>query len=989
MTPEVLDQVRIRQAVLLVRMLPPLVVGNLTAAGLVALAAWNALADNLLPALVLAALCLLQAPMAVRWFVYRKRRRPTSVSKRHLDKLAISSAAIGGGWGVVALVLMPYLDPWGQLFIGSALVFLSVGGVASIGPIVQACLANSWGMMLPLMLAYAIDGPAKHWLELLSAVVTLSAVTAFARISYRDLVDNVAVEVEHNRLLEERIQFEHARLEEESRRLTQQNELIARAAEADRQLRLAVDAIGEGFVFCDHTDRFVICNRRFIEIFPAAAGTIGPATTLEQFVRRSIRPRSIAGGYRTLEDWMAWRRGEGEEATRTITIELDDGRIIDVLDQRVPEGGVVSVLRDVTEVTRAERALRESEQRLAEAQRVAGLGWILIDLPGGQRTWSEGARRMWGFTDPDLTVTGEVWRASLHPDDADQPFIYDLPNDNGERDYRIRRPDGEIRYIHEDYVVERDAKGEKRRAFITLIDLTALQLAREKAEVAAQAKADFLATMSHEIRTPLNGVIGAVELLLEERLQPEQKLLAETARESAETLYALINDILDFSKIEADRLELKAEVFAPRATVEAVARMMAPLAAAKGLRLAVKADAGLPPFLIGDEQRLRQVVINLVGNAIKFTDRGGVEIGVVARDSTADDCRLRIEVVDTGVGIAPEHRDRLFERFTQVDSSTARRHGGTGLGLSICKRLVELMGGTIGFESEFGKGSTFRIEVPLDVAEEPAPAATLAESGEADAPAERPLRILLAEDNQTNRRIVSTMLAKSGHKVVVVGDGRDALEAASRNDFDLVLMDLQMPHLDGFEAARAIRALRGAPGRVPILALTANTSSGVAERCLQAGMNGYLSKPLRKSEIAKALRDATRPAATSGSVVSDDEVAPAPDAAFDVDYFADLKESIGAGEAAAIAGRFLSTLDGQIEEVLALHRTGSPDLAKTAHKLASSALGLGLAGLGGVLRRIENAAVDGRATEVAALIGALRDAGRRGAQGLRNATRTT
>ena len=981
MTTSVEEQVRIRQAVLLVRMLPPLIIGNLAAVGLTFLMAWPYFEVSKASAALLALQVLIQVPMIVRWLRYRNRPRPARVSVQHIRNLTISSAVVGIGWGITAIVLMPHLDPYGRLFIGSILAMLSFGAVASIGPIRGACLADALSMMFLLAFAYASEAALGHWLELVAAAVIVVAVVQFARISYRDLRDNVEIEVENARLLEDRLAAEHRRREEESRRLHEQNALVAKVAEADRQLRLAVDSIGEGFVFCDHTDRFVICNRRFIDIFPAAAGVIGPATTLEQFFRRSIVPRVEPENRAAIEGWLAWRRGEGEGATRGISIELDDGRVVDVLDQRVPEGGVVSVLRDVTEVAISEKALRESEHRLAEAQRVAGLGWILIDLDDQSRTWSDGARKMFGIAEDAGPMTGERWRARLHPDFANIPYIFDLGFDSGERNYRIVRPGGEIRYIHEDFRIERDDTGRKRRAFITLMDLTALHAAREKAEVAANAKAEFLATMSHEIRTPLNGVIGALEILTDEALSESQLIYVNTARESAETLLVLINDILDFSKIEADRLELKADVFSPRHLIESVSRMMKTAAKSKSLDFLVDVDAGMPKLLIGDEQRLRQILVNLAGNAVKFTDEGRVSVRSRTRMAAEDECVLTVEVEDTGIGISPEHHAKLFERFSQVDQTSVRPFGGTGLGLSICKNLVDLMGGRIGFESALHRGSRFWFEVPLDIAGEGA--AARVDSADVETVAlGRPLRILLAEDNPTNRRILSALLEKLGHEVKTAADGVEAAEVASRGDYDVVLMDLQMPRMDGFHATQSIRSFVGERGRVPIVALTANATEGVAERCLGAGMNGYLSKPVRSSElistIARILKEGKAiPIVAPPNSQSEPEI-------FDRAYVDDLKEAIGADGLRGIAVKFLDTLDLQLDELAALRSVNGERYAQAAHKLASAALGLGLSGLGKLLRDIENAALAGDRKTADSLAARIPQAARAGRDALRN-----
>jgi two-component system, sensor histidine kinase len=405
-------------------------------------------------------------------------------------------------------------------------------------------------------------------------------------------------------------------------------------------------------------------------------------------------------------------------------------------------------------------------------------------------------------------------------------------------------------------------EGQRRRELETLA--ADLRVAQRKAEGASMAKSAFLANMSHELRTPFQGLLGMLQLLDSEALTTSQHRQLRVARESGGHLLDILNDVLDAARLEAGTLRLQEDPVSPQALAADVQALMTPPAQAKGLTLDTQVDPALPARVLLDGTRVRQVLFNLLSNAIKFTERGSVGMALRERDG-----RLCITVTDTGIGMDAATQSRLFQRFSQGDDSTSRRHGGAGLGLEISRSLAHLMGGDIEVQSTPGQGSRFELQLPLRAA---AATALARPAGPAELPrmspgALRSLRLLVAEDNEVNCEVLAAMITHLGHEAQFAHDGRAAVLALQHGDFDLVLMDLHMPELDGLAATRAIRALPGDKALLPIIALTADAYAETRVRCFDAGMSGFLSKPVTLDALAHALaggaatpaREAPRP----------------------------------------------------------------------------------------------------------------------------------
>jgi PAS domain S-box-containing protein len=525
-----------------------------------------------------------------------------------------------------------------------------------------------------------------------------------------------------------------------------------------------------------------------------------------------------------------------------------------VRTKRAADGTGLVVLQDITEA-RAQQAESEDAKRSGELLRDA-IGLTLWRFDPQRRLYDMDAdlSRPFGASDSPLVEPANAVAAIIHPDDSarvSKAFRRAVASgEPGGAEYRHQLADGRWARCRVAWRgIRPTASGPWQMIGVTQ-DVTELADARDAAlreqqaaQAAAEAKAEFLANMSHEIRTPMNGVLGVLHLLKGEALSSDGRQLLDEALACGSMLATLLNDVIDFSKVEAGRLELAPEALNPEAALEGVANLLRPQAEERGLWLRTMIAPGVG-WVSVDPVRLRQMLFNLIGNAVKFTLDGGVEVRLTATGGGPQK-RLRVEIEDTGIGIAQEAQISLFQRFHQADSSTTRRFGGSGLGLAITRRLAELMDGQVGLRSQEGIGSTFWFEIAAPLAEpDIAP--------ELEAPADgwlNGMRILIVEDNPTNRLIASRMLDSLGASVETANDGAEGVEVASRAPFDLILMDVQMPVMDGVTATRAIRRLPAPAGEIPIVAMTANVFTHQQEGYREAGMTGAVSKPLSPARL--------------------------------------------------------------------------------------------------------------------------------------------
>jgi two-component system sensor histidine kinase/response regulator len=652
--------------------------------------------------------------------------------------------------------------------------------------------------------------------------------------------------------------------------------------ESEDRFRYTFDNTAVGIAHNDLRGRWLRVNQKFCEMI---------GYTREELLQKTFYDISLPDEL-PFEADQHTRLVDGKQSSYSLEkhVRRKDGTIrwmnVTVTLQRDCDGApayTMAIVQDISERKQAQEALQLANSRLDAAVRGSNVGIWEVDFPIG--TYFDGRGRfvnVWeqlGQSPPSASLEATAWMESLHPDDRERMVQsirsqLDGSGNDYELAYRARHKNGSYRWMLSRGTIVRDAQGKPIRVTGARVDVTELKRieselrqAKEEAEGANRAKDEFLANVSHEIRTPMNAVLGMTELALDTPLSNDQRQILQTVKSAADNLLRLINDLLDFSKIEAGRLELDLSPFSLRSALGDTLRALAVRAKAKGLSLVSDICSAVPDSLIGDAGRLRQVMLNLVGNAIKFTDAGEVTVRVDCPDSLRDDgiVALRFVVRDTGVGIPQDKQQKIFRAFEQEDTSTTRKYGGTGLGLTIAARLVALMGGEITVNSQPGQGSTFaftacfkaRPEAALSSAVSRQPA--LEPAGRPRATTVTTLNVLVAEDNDFNAQLIEHLLVRRGHRAVLAGDGREALALLEKSAFDLLILDIHMPELDGFEVVEAIRCREqcdsedGTGRHLPVIALTARSRSEDRDRCLAAGMDEFLTKPFRVEDLWAAI----------------------------------------------------------------------------------------------------------------------------------------
>ncbi len=646
---------------------------------------------------------------------------------------------------------------------------------------------------------------------------------------------------------------------------------------------------------------------------------------------------------------IGYKTADGEE----IILEIVNSAEFDANGDIV---GYVGIAHDITRQQRTRAKLEEREQQLALLADNATDAVLRLSLDGLCLYASPSSQKVFGV--PSSSLVGLQFLTGFHPDDAGRVKKAFRALSEGDesltriafRAIALDRP-GEYQWLEAQCGLLRDKEsGDPLEMIVSLrnIDETkaleaALVEARDRAEGAVEAKSAFLANMSHEIRTPMNGVIGFTELALSGEPDPERRQNLEMIADSGRSMLRLLNDLLDFAKIESGQMTMASEPTDLRHKLRGAVRLMEPVAIGNGLSLDFTVDDDVPKWFLCDPIRLRQIILNLLGNALKFTEEGAVEVTARLGD---DPATLQISVTDSGIGIAPDKIDYVFENFTQADSTIARRFGGTGLGLPICAQLASLLGGKLEVESQIGKGSTFTLTLPVIACEAPEAAEETGGDNLLEEETAAALRILVAEDNPINQHLTIAMLEKLGCSAILAHDGREAVDMAVRaagagNPFDIVLMDMQMPVMDGLEATRAIRAAGLPSAELPIIALTANAYQEDIDACLKAGMQEHIAKPLRMRELGASLNRW----ALADDSEEDDEYGRETDPHLVAMYDERKTNARTAIEAAIRSG----TLEG----------ASLDELAAQLHQIAGIAAYFGEEALGEESRRLENALLSG------------------------------
>jgi PAS domain S-box-containing protein len=761
--------------------------------------------------------------------------------------------------------------------------------------------------------------------------------------------------------------------------------LSRRSSELARQsalLKATLDNMDQGLVVIDDDSKLAIHNPRALELLDLPASLMAGRPSADEV----IAYQTARGEFlETPSDEEAhavprlFRVRDVYERTRP------DGTVLEIHTVPFGAGSAVRTYKDITKQKRIEQRLREGEARYRLLAECSADMIFQLDLQFVRNYVSPSSLEILGYR-PDEMVGGSPL-SIIHPEDAERVAAAFRSLAQGlERTAvtnRSRHRDGRWIWVESELRLMRDAEtGAPYGILGALRDISARKAieaeavaARLQAERAMEAQSQFLATMSHELRTPLNSVLGFTGLILN-----RTDLAADVRRQlglietAGVSLLTVVNDILDFSKIEEGKLDLSPVEFSLAALVADSVSIIRGTASKSSLDVRIVIDPEIASHLIGDEARLRQVLLNLLNNAVKFTREGYVSLRVQTLGAFDAGHRLRFVVADTGIGIAKNKLDRLFHRFSQVDGSTSREYGGTGLGLAICKRLVELMGGEIGVDSVAGRGSVFWFVVTL-------PAATQAAARIALPPSEprgmEPLTVLLVEDVEVNREIARSILQSDGHIVDIAADGLEAIAAVEAGDYDLILMDVQMPHMDGVTASKRIRAFEGRKGRVPILAMTANVLPQQVAAFRAAGMNDHLGKPFKREELFAAIErclaadfQSLLPSAAAeedgrspleryfveASADPSPTIADRAPAAFHRDTYEAIANLLGREK----IDRLLGQLAGQLKDRFAVRPESAQDrsaLAKEAHKLVSSAGMLGLVGLSESCARLEAALI--------------------------------